>query len=82
MGRARGRKNGGGVSNDPVRKVGRNDPCHCGSGKKLRKCHGERPSPLLTALKAEGIAEQDRALYESVLGEIRLRTDAEGRCRP
>lgn len=21
-------------------KLGRNDPCHCGSGKKLKKCHG------------------------------------------
>ncbi len=29
----------------PVRrdekKVGRNDPCHCGSGKKFKKCHGK-----------------------------------------
>jgi hypothetical protein len=27
----------------PVRaeaKIGRNDPCHCGSGKKWKKCHG------------------------------------------
>ncbi len=24
----------------PVRKVGRNDPCSCGSGKKYKKCHG------------------------------------------
>jgi SEC-C motif domain protein len=23
-------------------KVGRNDPCFCGSGKKLKKCHGAR----------------------------------------
>ena len=21
--------------------LGRNDPCHCGSGKKLKKCHGQ-----------------------------------------
>jgi len=32
------------VSRDPVRreddKVGRNDPCPCGSGKKYKKCHG------------------------------------------
>ncbi|MDP3277757.1 MAG: SEC-C metal-binding domain-containing protein [Deltaproteobacteria bacterium] len=20
--------------------LGRNDPCHCGSGKKFKKCHG------------------------------------------
>ena len=30
---------------EPVRrerpKVGRNDPCHCGSGKKYKKCHGK-----------------------------------------
>ncbi|NQV90215.1 preprotein translocase subunit SecA [Candidatus Uhrbacteria bacterium] len=25
-------------SNEP--KIGRNDPCHCGSGKKFKKCHG------------------------------------------
>ncbi|MHC4493608.1 MAG: SEC-C metal-binding domain-containing protein, partial [Planctomycetota bacterium] len=23
-------------------KVGRNDPCPCGSGKKYKKCHGAR----------------------------------------
>jgi preprotein translocase subunit SecA len=23
------------------KKVGRNDPCHCGSGKKFKKCHGK-----------------------------------------
>ena len=29
---------------EPIRraepKIGRNDPCHCGSGKKFKKCHG------------------------------------------
>ncbi|MDQ4035495.1 MAG: SEC-C metal-binding domain-containing protein [Chloroflexota bacterium] len=33
----------GGASREPVRagpKVGRNDPCWCGSGKKFKKCHG------------------------------------------
>ena len=33
-----------GESNQPVKrktaKVGRNDPCPCGSGKKYKKCHG------------------------------------------
>ena len=23
-------------------KIGRNDPCHCGSGKKYKKCHGAK----------------------------------------
>ncbi|WP_407192079.1 SEC-C metal-binding domain-containing protein [Citrobacter freundii] len=22
------------------KKIGRNDPCYCGSGKKFKKCHG------------------------------------------
>src|SRR5205823_13331073 len=33
------------VAREPVRntsdKVGRNDPCPCGSGKKYKKCHGK-----------------------------------------
>jgi preprotein translocase subunit SecA len=38
---------GGGAEQAPVQqvvrssaKVGRNDPCPCGSGKKFKKCHG------------------------------------------
>jgi hypothetical protein len=29
---------GGGTVRRPVAKLGRNDPCHCGSGKKYKKC--------------------------------------------
>ncbi|HMM75552.1 MAG TPA: SEC-C metal-binding domain-containing protein [Gammaproteobacteria bacterium] len=25
---------------NPMRDLGRNDPCPCGSGKKFKKCHG------------------------------------------
>ncbi len=25
---------------NPLREVGRNDPCPCGSGSKFKKCHG------------------------------------------
>lgn len=28
------------MTSEPVKKVGRNDPCPCGSGKKFKKCHG------------------------------------------
>ncbi len=28
------------LHNEPVEKVGRNDPCPCGSGKKYKHCHG------------------------------------------
>lgn len=34
-----------GVQAGPIRrdapKIGRNDPCHCGSGQKYKKCHGK-----------------------------------------
>jgi preprotein translocase subunit SecA len=38
-------RQGGGDSSQPTQrhrgeKVGRNDPCPCGSGKKYKKCHG------------------------------------------
>ena len=36
---AQGLSNGPYVRTEP--KLGRNDPCHCGSGKKLKKCHGD-----------------------------------------
>jgi preprotein translocase subunit SecA len=39
------RGDGDGAKQEPVRrdrpKVGRNDPCPCGSGKKYKKCHGK-----------------------------------------
>ncbi|MGD9763943.1 MAG: preprotein translocase subunit SecA [Candidatus Binatia bacterium] len=31
---------GGAAPRRDLPKVGRNDPCHCGSGKKFKKCHG------------------------------------------
>jgi preprotein translocase subunit SecA len=38
-------RSGGGEASQPTQrrtgeKVGRNDPCPCGSGKKYKKCHG------------------------------------------
>ena len=37
-GRRRGERQGTIVATE---KVGRNEPCPCGSGKKFKKCHGE-----------------------------------------
>ena len=34
-----------------MHKLGRNDPCHCGSGKKFKKCHGAPPAQKLPAPK-------------------------------
>ena len=39
------RTQGDGAKTEPIKrdktKVGRNDPCPCGSGKKYKKCHGK-----------------------------------------
>jgi preprotein translocase subunit SecA len=29
------------ISGETITRVGRNDPCPCGSGKKYKKCHGK-----------------------------------------
>jgi hypothetical protein len=34
-------------------KIGRNDPCPCGSGKKYKKCHLEADEARDSAAKAE-----------------------------
>jgi hypothetical protein len=56
---------GGAAPDEGARgKVGRNDPCPCGSGRKYKKCHGSRgeanggPSP---------IHEMDRTLVTSIV---------------
>jgi SEC-C motif domain protein len=40
----------GRMSNQPFRrdqpKIGRNDPCHCGSGKKYKKCCGQKQAAI------------------------------------
>jgi hypothetical protein len=38
-------------------KVGRNDPCHCGSGKKYKKCHLAADEAAETAAYAAKAAE-------------------------
>jgi len=30
-----------GLGGSSAKKIGRNDPCPCGSGKKYKKCHGK-----------------------------------------
>jgi hypothetical protein len=49
--------------------IGRNDPCHCGSGKKYKKCHleadektnrKEREKAALNAAKVAAEAEKDQ----------------------
>lgn len=37
----------GGTLRRPVAKIGRNDPCHCGSGKKYKRCCSSKDEELL-----------------------------------
>jgi uncharacterized protein len=39
---------------------GRNDPCSCGSGRKFKRCHGDRPLPTLAAIDAAVTAISQR----------------------
>lgn len=40
-------------------RIGRNDPCHCGSGKKYKHCHGTLSIPILPQGMAEELARQN-----------------------
>jgi hypothetical protein len=37
-----------------MKKIGRNNPCHCGSGKKYKRCHGETSAASPQKVKSEG----------------------------
>lgn len=50
-------------------KIGRNDPCHCGSGQKYKKCHeaadAAKKSAELAAAQAKALAEKEAADAEA-----------------
>jgi len=50
-------------------KIGRNDPCHCGSGQKYKKCHeaadDAKESAELAAAQAKAAAEKEAADAEA-----------------
>lgn len=40
-----------------AKELGRNEPCHCGSGKKYKRCHGVGAAPKFTPPKSMGMPE-------------------------
>lgn len=54
---------------DVAMKLGRNDPCHCGSGKKYKKCHeasdDAKESADLAAIQAKADADLAAAAAEA-----------------
>ncbi len=55
--------------------IGRNDPCHCGSGKKYKKCHLEKDEAVnrkereKAALNAAKVAAAEAAKNEKEAGK-------------
>lgn len=49
---------GGGTVRRPIAKLSRNDPCHCGSGKKYKRCCHEKDQEILAdASEYEGLTQ-------------------------
>src|SRR5260221_105432 len=62
-------------------KVGRNDPCPCGSGKKYKRCHGGSASQPAAMGEAELKEEMDKWL-KRVQAEELQRQEQQGFGRP
>ena len=56
-----------------VRRIGRNSPCHCGSGKKLKRCHKvpRRIPPIKPKTEESGIDKLFREKYNDIVQDSR-----------
>ena len=77
------------MANTPFRggpKIGRNDPCFCGSGRKFKHCHGgvQHTLPALLARERveKEIIEQGRRLFEKHKAQELQRQKQQGLGRP
>jgi len=77
------------MANTPFRrgpKIGRNDPCFCGSGRKFKRCHGgvQHTLPALLARNRveKEIIEQGRRLFEKHKAQELQRQKQQGLGRP
>jgi hypothetical protein len=44
----------------PKKTLGRNDPCHCGSGKKYKQCHLDKDETAAREARAAAAAEAEK----------------------
>ena len=77
------------MGNSPFRrgpKVGRNDPCPCGNGRKFKQCHGgpefELPNLVASADLEKQIIAEGRRLFEKHKAEELQRQKQQGLGRP
>ena len=56
-----------------ARRIGRNDPCHCGSGKKLKRCHkvARRIPPVGPKVEEPEIDRLFREKYNETVQDAR-----------
>src|SRR5689334_1095180 len=60
-------------------KIGRNEPCPCGSGRKFKRCHGAFSTPPNSATQAPEVVE--RAVARAAAAEYQ-RVKQQGKGRP
>lgn len=77
------------MTNSPFRrgpKIGRNDPCPCGNGRKFKQCHGrpqfELPNLVLNANLEKQIIAEGRRLFEKHKVQDLQRQKQQGLGRP
>jgi hypothetical protein len=77
------------MANKPFRrgpKIGRNEPCFCGSGRKFKHCHGGVQHAVPASVAGEGlekeIVEQGRHLFERHKAQELQRQKQQGLGRP
>lgn len=56
-----------------ARRIGRNDPCHCGSGLKLKRCHivARRIPPIRPEIVESELDRLLREKYNEIVQETR-----------
>jgi len=48
------------TANPTKKALGRNDPCHCGSGKKYKQCHLDKDEAAAREARAKAMAEAEK----------------------
>lgn len=64
------------------RKIGRNEPCPCGSGKKYKRCHGAAAPSVPSTLSAEHLMETSRLMLNRVKANEKQREQQQGFGKP
>ena len=63
------------IGADPMAKPGRNDPCHCGSGNKYKKCCQPKDDAVALAAAAEAQTQRDAHAAEQRAHDRALRAE-------